>query len=221
MAMAPSAGPQPPETVQVTLPPLTDVTAGSLAASQHHELARLADLDLSGADLRRTTFSESALQRLVLDATDLRGVHLAECRLDQLDAARCSVPRSSWRDVVLAGSRLGAVEAYESTWRAVLVTDSKLGYLNARGSTWTDVTFRGCTVDELDLTDARLTRVRLDDCRVRSLRLGGTILTDVDLRTARLAELEGLAGLAGAWVSEQQLTELAPLLAAHLGIRIG
>ena len=219
--MAPSLGPRPPEPVRVTLPALTDVAADALPGTQHHELLRLADLDLTGADLRGTTFAECALERLVLDAADLRGVHLVECRLAQLDAARCTVPRSSWRDVTLDGSRLGAVEAYESTWRSVLVTDSKLGYLNARGSTWTDVTLRGCTVDELDLTAARLTRVRLEGCRVRSVRLADATLVDVDLRTARLEELEGLAGLAGAWVSEQQLTELAPLLADHLGIRVG
>ncbi len=219
--MASRRGPRPPETVQLTLPELTDAGASEPARGSHHELLRLADLNLTEADLRQTTFAECALERVVLDGTDLRGVHLVECRLSQLDAARCSMPRASWRDVVLEGSRLGAVEAYESTWRSVLVTDSKLGYLNARGSTWTDVTFRGCTGDELDLTNARLTRVRLEDCRVRSLRVAEATLVDVDLRTARLTELEGLAGLAGAWVDEQQLTELAPLLADHLGIRVG
>jgi uncharacterized protein YjbI with pentapeptide repeats len=218
--MPPARGPRPPAEVRLTLPALTDVEADDLPGVRHHELRRLADLDLTGADLRRTTFAECALERLALDAADLRGVHLAECRLRQLDAVTCTEPRSSGRDVTLDGSRLGAVEAYESTWRSVLVTDSKLGYLNARGSSWTDVTFRGCTVDELDLANARLTRVRLDDCRVRSLRLADATLADVDLRTARLEELEGLAGLAGAWVSEQQLSELAPLLAAHLGIHV-
>lgn len=219
--MAPGPGPRPPEEVRVVLPALTDLDAADLPGAQHHELLRLADLDLTGADLRRTTFAECSLERLVLDAADLRGVHLVECRLVQLDAARCRLPRSSWRDVTVDGSRLGAVESYESTWRSLLVTDSKIGYLNARGSTWTDVTLRGCTVDELDLTAARLTRVRLDGCRVRSLRVADATLVDVDLRTARLEELEGLAGLAGAWVSEQQLTELAPLLAEHLGLHVG
>ena len=158
---------------------------------------------------------------MTLDAVDLRGVHLVECRLSQLDAAHGVLPRSSWREVVLAGSRLGAVECYDSTWRSVLITDSKMGYLNARGSTWTDVTLSGCAIDELDLAGARLTRVRLDGCRIGTLRVAGATLTDVDLRGAQLTQLEGLAGLAGAWVSEQQLIELAPLLADHLGIRIG
>ena len=44
----------------------------------------------------------------------------------------------------------------------------------------------------------------------------GRYVTDV-----RLWKLLGLAGLAGAWVNELQLSQLAPLLAAHLGIRVG
>ncbi len=219
--MAPALGPRPPAKVQLALPALVDVDPDALSGARHHEQVRLADLDLSGADLGATTFAECVLERVVLDAADLRGLHLAECRLAQLDAARCVVPRSSWRDVTLTGSRLGAVESYESTWRSVVVTESKIGYLNARGSDWTDVTVRGCVVDELDLAGARLTRVLLEDCRVRSLRLDGATLVDVDLRSAHLQEIEGLAGLAGAWVSEQQLTALAPLLAAHVGLHVG
>lgn len=212
--------PRPPEPVRFTLPPLTDLSAAEVLDDDHHETARLADLDLSGSDLTRTTFAECLLERVALHDADLRGLHLTECRLGQVDAASFSAPRSTWRDVVLDGSRLGAVAAYESSWRSLLVTDSKLGYLNARGSTWTDVTLRGCTVEELDLTNATCTRVQLDDCRIGTLRVQSATLADVDLRTARLEVVEGLAGLAGAWVSESQLAELAPLLAAHLGVRV-
>lgn len=219
--MAATRGPRAPQAVRLLLPALDDATLEELTGARHHERKVVADLDLSGTDLRQTTFAECSLERLVLDATDLRGVHLVECRLTALDAASCALSRGSWRDVVLDGSRVGALESYDSTWRSVRVTDSKLGYLNARDSEWTDVTFRGCTVDELDLTNARLARVRFEQCRVRSLRVSAASLTDVDLRGVRLEEVEGLAGLAGAWVSEAQLSELAPLLAQHLDIRVG
>jgi uncharacterized protein YjbI with pentapeptide repeats len=218
--MAATRGPRPPEAVRFSLPPLDDATLQDLRSSRHHDQRRVADLDLTDLELRQTTFAECALERLVLHGADLRGMHLVECRLAALDAASCALPHSSWRDVVLDGSRLGALECYESTWRSLLVTDSKFGYLNARGSSWTDVTFRNCVVDELDLSNARLTRVRFEGCRVRSLRVADATLADVDLRGVRLEEIEGLAGLAGAWFSESQLTELAPLLADHLGIRV-
>jgi len=213
--------PRPPEAVTLTLPPLTDVTGFSPTGDERYEALRLVDLDLSGADLARATFAECALERVALHDADLRGVHLVESRLTQVDAAVFAAPRSSWRTVLLDGSRLGAIETYEATWRSLLVTGCKLGYLNARSSTWRDVTFRGCTVDELDLSGATLTRVAFEDCRIGTLRAGGATLVDVDLRGARLEVVDGLAGLAGAWVSELQLSELAPLLAEHLRIRVG
>jgi uncharacterized protein YjbI with pentapeptide repeats len=213
--------PRPPEEVTLTLPPLTDAGADELAADERYDALRLAEADLSGLDLARATFAECLLERVALHETNLRGTHLLESRLSQVDAPVFTAPRSSWRRTVLERSRLGAVETYETTWRSVLVTDSKLGYLNARSSAWTDVTLRGCTIDELDVSTAKLTRVAFGDCRVGTLRAAGATLVDVDLRGARLEVIDGLAGLAGAWITEHQLTELAPLLADHLKIRVG
>ena len=213
--------PRPPEQVTLTLPPLTDTGADEVAADERYDALQLADADLSGRDLARATFAECLFERVALHETDLRGAHLVESRLSQVDAPVFTAPRSSWRRTVLERSRLGAVETYETTWRSVLVSDCKLGYLNARSSAWQDVTFRGCHIDELDVSGARLTRVAFLDCRIGTLRAAGATLVDVDLRGARLQVLDGLAGLAGAWVSEQQLTELAPLLAEHLKIRVG
>lgn len=203
------------------LPELLDTPADQVAAGDRREGERYADDDFARVRLTGTSFTDCAFERVSLHEADLRGLHLAECRLTAVDAPVLAVPRSSWRDVLVTGSRLGAVEAYESTWRTVSIADGKLGYLNARGSTWTDVSLRDCAVDELDLSGARLTRVSLAGCRVGTLHLAGATLTDVDLRQTRLEVIEGLAGLAGAWVSETQLVELAPLLAVHLGIRVG
>ena len=219
--MATATRPRPPEPVQLALPELMTTPTDGLGRGDRRELERYVDADLSGVDLSRTSFEECAFERVGLHEADLRGVHLVDCRLQQVDAAALRMPRSSWRSVAVGGSRLGALEAYESTWRSVEVSETKVGYLNARGAGWQDVLFRDCVIDELDLAGARLTRVAFPGCRIGALRLPGTTATDVDLREARLQVIEDLGGLAGAWVSEQQLTELAPLLAAHLQIRVG
>lgn len=213
--------PKPPEEVRFDLPELLDTPADQLTSGDRREGERYADDDFSRASLAGTTFSECAFERVPLHNADLRRLHLAECRLQAVEAAVLAVARSSWRSVVVSASRLGAVEAYESSWRSVLVEECKLGYLNAHSSTWTDVTLRGCTVDELDLSGARLTRVAMPGSRVGTLHLTGATLHDVDLRRTSLQVIDGLAGLSGAWVSETQLYELAPLLAGHLGIRVG
>lgn len=213
--------PRPPEPLTLTLPPLTDGGDVDLTADERYDAVHFADADLGGLDLAGVTFAECLLERVALHETDLRRAHVVESRLSQVDAPVFMAPRSSWRRAVLERSRLGAVEIYEATWRSLLVSDSKLGYLNARSNVWTDVELRGCTVDELDVSGAKLTRVAFVDCRIGTLRAAGATLVDVDLRGARLEVVDGLAGLAGAWVSEHQLSELAPLLAEHLEIRVG
>ena len=196
--MPTAAHPRPPEQVALTLPPLTDGSREDLERDGRYDALRFADADLTGLDLSRSTFVECAFERVSLHETDLRGTHLVEARLSQVDAALFTAPRSSWRRTVLERSRLGAVETYETTWRSLLVSDCKLGYLNARSSAWTDVTLRGCSIDELDLSGAKLARVAFADCRIGTLRAGGATLADVDLRGARLEVIDGLAGLAGA-----------------------
>ena len=78
----------------------------------------------------------------------------------------------------------------------------------------------GPRIDELDLTGIDAQRVRFEDCRVGTLRLHGGSLSDVDLRGLEMRTVSGVGSLAGATVSSGQISELAPLLAQHLGLRV-
>ena len=219
MIKAPT-GPQPPRTEPVVLPTLTDVESMPETRSDVREAERYVGIDLNGSDLEFWSFTDCEVRQAGLDETRLRGSRLSEVIMGEIDAAVFSAPRTSWRNVEVTGSRLGSAELYASTWRSVTIAGSKINYLNARTADWQDVRFTDCTLDELDLSDATVTRLAFTDCRIGTLTLGGARLTDVDLRDVRLEMINGLAGLAGAWVSESQLVELAPLLAAHLEIRV-
>lgn len=180
----------------------------------------LEDVSLEDEDLVGTTVVASVLRRCLLAGVDLSRAHLADALLDACDAAALRAPRSTWRSCEVRASRLGATELYETSWRTVRVAHTKIDYLNARGSTWQDVDLVGCRVGELDLADARVQRLRLDGCTVESLGLRGARLADVDLRGARIGSVEGLDGLAGTWITAEQLDGLAPALADQLGIRV-
>ncbi|MFC2472845.1 MAG: pentapeptide repeat-containing protein, partial [Actinomyces sp.] len=75
-------------------------------------------------------------------------------------------------------------------------------------------------IDELDLSGIDAQRVHFEDCRVGTLRLHGGSLRDVDLRGLEMRTVSGVGSLAGATVSSGQLSELAPLLTQHLGLRV-
>jgi uncharacterized protein YjbI with pentapeptide repeats len=81
--------------------------------------------------------------------------------------------------------------------------------------------FENCVLVEPDFGGARLERVEFTDCVLKRADLSGVTLTDVDLRQA--AELDiarGVERLAGAVISPAQLLDLAPVLAAEMGLRV-
>ena len=215
--MAQPTGPEPPRLEPVVLSELTEPQDGG----DVREGERYDGLDWSGADRQFWSFTGCAFRRVNLDGTQLRGSHLSEVTLEGLDVPELVAPRSSWRQVDLTGGRIGSAELYDGGWRSVSVSGCKVGYLNARAAEWQDVRFTDCTIGELDLSSSRVTRLALDDCRIETLTVSGARLVDVDLRRADLRAVTGLAGLAGSWITESQLTELAPHLAAHLKIGIG
>jgi uncharacterized protein YjbI with pentapeptide repeats len=210
-------GPEPPRTDPVVLPELTEPQdTGDVREGERYE-----DLDWSGEDREFWAFTGCAFRRVDLDGTSLRGAHLAEVTLTGLEVSELVAPRSSWQRVEVTGGRIGSAELYDGSWRSVSVTGAKIGYLNARAAEWQDVRFTDCILDELDLSSARVTRLALDGCRIDTLTLSGARLTDVDLRRTDLRAVTDVAGLAGAWITPSQLSDLAPHLASHLRIGLG
>lgn len=96
----------------------------------------------------------------------------------------------------------------------------KLGFVNLRRARLAEVEFVECDIEELDLVDAQLRRVRVVDSAIRGLDVTHARLQDVDLRGAHLASITGVTDLRGARMTTDQVTFLAPTLAAGLGIRV-
>ncbi|HMO11773.1 MAG TPA: hypothetical protein PKB06_09800, partial [Actinotalea sp.] len=82
------------------------------------------------------------------------------------------------------------------------------------------MTLEGVTVGELGLSGATAHRVTLVDSRVGRLDVTDARLREVDLRGAEIRQVHGVAGLAGATISDDQAAALAPALAAALRIRV-
>jgi len=183
------------------------------------EDVRYADLVVRTLDLQGARVATSQWAGLSADEADLRGTRFREVELDRVNVPVVRAARSQWRDVVVSG-RLGSVEAYEAEWRSVHVTGAKISYLNLRGAQVTDIAFTDCVIDELDLLEVVARRVRLSGTRIGRLDVQRADLQDVDLRGATFDEVDGVLSLRGATVSPDQLTLLAPLLAAGLGLDV-
>ena len=215
-----AASPRPPVLTAPDLSRLRDGAADELAAGEMVEDLRLAEADLSGAGLSAISLLSCRFSEVFADDTDLTAARLVDCRLERLSSTYLHSPRSTWRAVELTGSRIGAWEIYDADLESVLIEDCRLGFANLAGTTLRDILIRSTRIDELDLSGIEAERVRFEDCRVGTLRLRGGSLSDVDLRGLEMRVVSGVSSLAGATISGEQLTELAPLLAQHLGLRV-
>ncbi|GAA3848483.1 pentapeptide repeat-containing protein [Streptomyces sedi] len=201
-------------------PEVFDGAAG-LGAEEDYDGFEFVSTDLSGALAPGATFLDCALRGCVLDRAVLRGARLLDSLLTEVRGVGVELFEAELRDVEISDARLGGVQCGGARLTRVLVRGGKIDYLNLRQSRLVDVTFEGCVLVEPDFGGATLERVSFDDCELRSPDLTGATLRDVDLRGLSSFEPgRGVDRLAGAVISPGQLVELAPLLAAQLGVRV-
>jgi uncharacterized protein YjbI with pentapeptide repeats len=211
--------PKPPQLNTLHLDDLADGSPDELRPRTTLTGMSLAVESSSPADLTDARLDGVRFERLVVPELRMRGAGLLETAFDAVDSPVLDAAGTDWSDVSLSG-RVGALTAYDSSLRSVHFTGCRLGFVNLRGSELLDVEFTDCSIDELDLGDSRCRRVRFTDTRITSLEVPRATLMDVDLRGAALSSVSGVDHLSGATITPAQALQLAPLLAAHLGIRI-
>ncbi len=218
--MSELSGAQPPRAVSLTLDGLVAADAARLCAGDEREAELLTVRTAPELEWTRVTLRECQVQVVGVARWVLDRSRLLECRLADLDVTAVRARDSLWRTVEIVGGRLPALDLAGATWDGVAVSGARLGYVNLRDAALTDVVFADCRIETLDLGAATAARVSLRDCVVDELVVTRATLRDVDLRGARVELVEGAEHLAGATISVDQLLDLAPALAAALGIAV-
>lgn len=178
------------------LPPLTEGDPEELGSEATLDGVRFTNLDVTGIDLSGSTFSECEVDGLRARDAGMRGVRIVESVVRGLDVPVLRAARSTWRDVILDGGRVGSAELYDSSWSSVRITGCKLGFINLRSSKVLDVLFEDCTIDELDLGGATVARIAFRDSSLKTLDVQGARLQDVDLRGLEFDRVSGVDSLA-------------------------
>jgi uncharacterized protein YjbI with pentapeptide repeats len=133
--------------------------------------------------------------RAAADGLELSGADFAECEFQGVSFNDTQLRGTGFRDCIVGELYAPVFRAARSTWRDVEFRNPRLG--SASG---TRVALKNCTIGTLDLTGARL--------------------KDFDLRGTEFRSISGLGSLAGVVIDDYQLSLLAPLLAAHLGVTV-
>ena len=190
------------------------------SSGDSHDVQLFDGTDFSGIDITSTDFLECELRRATFYNAQMRGVRFRDVILADSFAPVFKASRSSWRDVEITAPRWGSAELYDSTWNKVRIDGGKLDFLNLRTAKITDLQISDCIIDELDLGGATVTRLALKNCRIGTLDLQQATLRDFDIRSTDFRTLNGVGSMAGTIMDDYQLSLLAPILAAHLGITV-
>ncbi|MGI5455839.1 pentapeptide repeat-containing protein [Streptomyces sp. CA-249302] len=223
-----SAGSGPGRTVvkaaqrpEVRLPALEPFRGGELEPDGDYDGLDFRELDFAGQDGGGARFMDCALTGCAVDETRLRHARVLDSRLTGLRGVGTDLAEATLRDVELVDARLGGTQAHGAMLERVVVRGGKIDYLNLRTARLRDVVFENCVLVEPDFGGAKLERVQFVDCVLKGADLTAATLKDVDLRAAaELGIARGVDRLAGAVISPVQLMDLAPVLAAEMGIRV-
>ena len=75
-------------------------------------------------------------------------------------------------------------------------------------------------IGEVSLTDGVGTSLRFVDCTVGTVELHNSRVATVDLSTSALTKVDGLDSMRGLVLTLDQVLELGPAMATHLGVTI-
>ncbi|MDF2271155.1 pentapeptide repeat-containing protein [Streptomyces coacervatus] len=206
---------------EVRLPPLEQFAGGELEPDGDYDGLEFREADFAGQDGGGARFMDCALTGCALDETRLQHARVLDSVLTGLRGVGTDLAEATLRDVEVVDARLGGAQLHGAVLERVVVRGGKIDYLNLRAARLKDVVFESCVLVEPDFGGARLERVEFVDCVLKEADLTAAVLKDVDLRAAaELGIARGVDRLAGAVISPAQLVDLAPVLAAEMGIRV-
>ncbi|MFF4363729.1 pentapeptide repeat-containing protein [Streptomyces sp. NPDC001604] len=206
---------------EVRLPALEPFEGGELEPDGDYDGLEFREADLAGQDGGGARFMDCALTGCALDETGLQHARILDSVLTGPRGVGTNLAEATLRDVEVVDARLGGVQLHGAVLERVVIRGGKIDYLNLRAARLKDVVFESCVLVEPDFGGARLERVEFVDCVLKEADLTAATLKDVDLRAAaELGIARGVDRLAGAVINLGQLMDLAPVLAAEMGIRV-
>ncbi|MCM3780957.1 pentapeptide repeat-containing protein [Microbacterium hydrocarbonoxydans] len=171
-------------------------------------------VDLAHSSLEQCTISADA------DSIDLTGATLIDVGMTGARIASLRMRDANVRRVRITGGRLGTLDLSGARIDELELRGVRIDYLNLGAAKATDVEIAECGVRTFDMPQAELTRVRFADTRSDEVDPRGLRATHVDLRGLDAGAFLDANSLRGTTLSSFQVQQLAPVLAASIGIRV-
>ncbi|WP_226532944.1 pentapeptide repeat-containing protein [Microbacterium paraoxydans] len=210
-----SESPAPP---RVTAPDLPAVLEPAAPARGGDILG--SEIELTGTvDLAYATL-EQCVVRADADAVDLTGATVVDVDMSGARIASLRMRDAGVRRVRISGGRIGTLDLSEARISELDLRDVRIDYLNLGASKVTDLEISGCTIRTIDMPQSELTRARFADTSTEEVDPRGMRAKDLDLRGLDALAFLDANSLRGATLTSFQVQQLAPVIAAGIGIQI-
>lgn len=187
-----------------------------------------AEIELEACEVRWADFA--ATERFEAESCRFIGVQFAGAAFKKFqlsdsvimrsESAAAHAPKAAWLRVVVKDSRLTGADFGEATFEDCVFENAKIDESGFRFATFKRVRFENCVLRNADFSSAKLTNVSFSGCDLEGTNFDNASCKSVNLRGENLSAIKGIHGLKGATISSEQLIQLAPILAAELGLDV-
>ncbi|MGM7665517.1 pentapeptide repeat-containing protein [Microbacterium sp. A93] len=210
-----SDSPAAPRISQPDLPPHLEPAQPSRGADFLQAALDLGgDVNLAHATLEQCTVTADA------DSIDLTGATILDVDAKDLRVASMTLRNAGIRRLRITGGRIGTLDLSGTRIDELEIRDVRIDYLTLGGAKGSDILFADSTIRTLDMPQAQLTRMRFDRCHTQEVDPRGLRAKDVDLRGLDADTFVDANSLRGTTLTTHQIQQLAPVIAAGLGIQI-
>jgi len=195
-------------------PHLTAVAATRSADLLAARLDLSGSVDLAYASLEQCVISANA------DTIDLTGATILDVDVSGVRTTAVKLRNAGIRRLRITGGRIGTLDLSSARIDELELRDLRIDYLSLGGAKASDILIVDSTIKALDMPQAELTRVAFENCRSDEVDPRGMRATDVDLRGLDANGFMDTNSLRGTTLTTFQIQQLAPTIAAGLGIQV-
>ncbi|HSX06405.1 MAG TPA: pentapeptide repeat-containing protein [Candidatus Saccharimonadia bacterium] len=180
--------------------------------------AQLHSVDLAG--VIRLQVDGCRLESVVLTGAMLDKFELTDSQCVKLEAAALRTNKANLLRVTFTDCRLTGAEFADAHIEDCTFKNVKFDEAGFRFASFKRVRFENCILHRADFSNAKFEQVTFMGRGLTETIFMSATCKNVDVTTEDLTDVKGVLGLKGATISEAQLLQLAPLLAAELGFQI-
>lgn len=174
--------------------------------------------DFEGA--QKVRIESSKLVGTIMNGLNLDRFEATDAVFEKVEMTALRTYRVQFNRVAFADIRATGMDFAEGYFEDCLFSNVKFDEASFRMTQFKRVQFENCVLNKADFYQAKLSHVSFSNCELEQTNFDKASCQAVDFRGENLSLLRGILGLKGALISQEQLIQIAPLLAAELEFKI-